>query len=91
MKRNENNPLAWSKSADFLCNYSWEGKTKEQIIKEMALPDYEQKYLEDGMKELASQGKFTGMDLDGYFVLRMAMDEEDVDPIDDDDILFFRS
>lgn len=24
------------------------------------------------------------MDLDAYFVLRMAMDEEDVDPIDDD-------
>lgn len=46
----------------------------------MELSDYEQKYLEDAMRELAPQGKFTGMDLDEYFVLRMAMDEEDVGP-----------
>ena len=88
MKRNENNPLAWSKSSDFLCNYCWEGKTKEQIVKEMVLPDYEQEYLDDAMKELAPQGRFSGMDLDEYFTLRMAMEEEDVGPINDDDILY---
>ncbi|WP_255300725.1 hypothetical protein [Bacillus cereus] len=37
------------KSAEFLLNYSWEGKTKGQIILEMELPDYEQGYLEDAM------------------------------------------
>lgn len=89
MSRNEGNPLAYSKSAKFLLSYSWEGKSKEQIIEEMTLPDYEQDYLEDAMKELAKQGKFTGMDLDEYFVLRMAMDEEDVGPLDDADIIYF--
>lgn len=87
MKHNENHPLAWSKSADFLGNYSWEGKTKEQIIKEMALPDYEQKYVEDGMKELASQAKFTEFDLDHYILMRLDMEEEE-DDFDEDDVLY---
>lgn len=88
MRNEKKNPLAWSKSAEFLCDYSWEGKAKKQIIDEMKLPEYEQKYLEDAMQELAPQGKFTGMDLDEYFVLRMAMDEEDVGPLDDEDIVY---
>ena len=82
------NSLIHSKSGEFLCSYSWKGKSKEQIIDEMELPDYEQKYLEDAMRELAPQGKFIGMDLDEYFVLRMAMDEEDVGPLDDEDIVY---
>jgi hypothetical protein len=88
MKFEKKNSLTHSKSAEFLCSYSWKGKSKEQIIDEMKLPDYERKYLEDAMHELAPQGKFTGMDLDEYFVLRMAMDEEDVDPLDDEDIVY---
>lgn len=88
MRNEKKNPLAWSKSAEFLCAYSWEGKAHKQIIDEMKLPEYEQKYLEDAMQELAPQGKFTGMDLDEYFVLRMAMDEEDIGPLDDEDTLY---
>lgn len=76
------------KSAEFLLNYSWEGKTKEQITLEMELPDYEQEYLEDAMNELGPKGKYSGMDLDSYFVLRMAMDEDDVGPLNDDDIIY---
>lgn len=88
MKHEKQNPLSWSKSAEFLCSYSWEGKDKERIIAEMELPNYEQKYLEDAMQELSPQRKFIGMDLDEYFVLRMAMDEEDVGPLDDEDIVY---
>lgn len=85
MKPNEKNSVAWSKSADFLCNYSWEGKTKEQIIEEMVLPEYEIEYLDDAVKELAPQGKFTGMDLDHYILMRLDMEEE---PFDEDDVLY---
>lgn len=87
---NNDNHVAYTKSANFLLNYSWKGKTKEQIIEEMKLLSYEQAYLDDAMKELAPQGKYAGMDLDEYFVLRMAMNEEDVEPFDDDDIIFER-
>jgi len=53
MRNEKKNPLAWLTSAGFLCVYSWEGKAEKQIIDEMKLPDYEQKYLEDVMQELA--------------------------------------
>ena len=82
----ENNRSSYTKSAEFLCAYSWEGKTKEQIIKEMALPDYEQVYLEDAMRELAPQKKFTGWDLDRYILQRLDMEEDD--DFDPDDVIF---
>ncbi|MEV2910491.1 hypothetical protein ABNF65_18200 [Paenibacillus larvae] len=88
MTRNDGNPKAYTKSAEFLVSYNWKGKCKDQIIQEMALPDYEQEYLDDAMKELAPKEKFTGMDLDEYFVLRMAMDEDDIGDIDDDDTIY---
>jgi hypothetical protein len=40
------------------------------------------------MKELAPKGKYTGMDMDAYIVMRLAMDEDDVGPLDDDDIIY---
>lgn len=86
MKRNENDPLAYTKSPEFLLSYSWKGKSKEQIVKEMALPDYEERYLDDAMRELALQEKFSGMDLDEYFTLRIAMDEED--DFNEDDVVY---
>lgn len=88
MTRNDGNPKAYTKSAEFLVAYNWKGKSKDQIIQEMALPDYEQEYLDDAIKELTPKEKFTGMDLDEYFVLRMAMDEEDIGEIDDDDTIY---
>ncbi|WP_257208215.1 hypothetical protein [Bacillus thuringiensis] len=42
----ENNKIENKKSIDFLSNYSWRGKDREQIIKEMELEDYEQQYLD---------------------------------------------
>ncbi|WP_242230084.1 hypothetical protein [Bacillus cereus group sp. BfR-BA-01329] len=88
MKSNENSPFEHKKSASFLLAYSWEGKSKEQIIEEMELNEIEQKYVEDAMKELAPKGKYTGMDMDAYIVMRLAMDEDDVGPLDDDDIIY---
>lgn len=63
--------MTYTKSADFLLNYSWEGKSKEQIIQEMDLPDYEQEYVDAAMQELAPQGKFTGMDLDCFILYQL--------------------
>jgi hypothetical protein len=54
----------------------------------MELNEVEQKYVEDAMKELAPKGKYTGMDMDAYIVMRLAMDEDDVGPLDDDDIIY---
>ncbi|WP_277675312.1 hypothetical protein [Bacillus cereus] len=40
------------------------------------------------MNELGPKEKYSVMDLDSYFVLRMAMDEDDVGPLNDDDIIY---
>lgn len=88
MENPKNDPSANSKTAEFLLSYSWKGKSKEQIIQEMFLPDYEQIYVEAGMKELSLQGKFTGMDLDRFIVHQLDMEDEDIGPIHDPDIVY---
>ncbi|MCX2829150.1 hypothetical protein ORL93_26125 [Bacillus sp. DHT2] len=50
------------------------------------MPDYELEYLDDAMRELAPQGKFTGMDLDRYISMRLNMQEEET--FDEDDVLY---
>ncbi|MEB9694870.1 MULTISPECIES: hypothetical protein [Bacillus cereus group] len=77
------------KSIDFLSDYSWKGKDREQIIKEMELEDYEQKYLNQAMKELAAEGKYTGYDLDRRILLLIDM-HEDEDDFDEDDVVYIR-
>ena len=88
MENPKNDPSDNSKTAEFLLNYRWEGKSKEQIIQEMFLPDYEQVYVERGMKKLSPQGKFTGMDLDQYIVRQLDMEDEDIGPVHDPDIIY---
>lgn len=83
--------LAYTKSSQFLLNYSWKGKSKEQIIQEMALPDYEQVYLNEAMEELAQQNKFTGMDLDQYILCRLDQEDEDIGPLHDEDIIYLNT
>ncbi|MCM3202693.1 hypothetical protein [Bacillus cereus] len=77
------------KSIDFLSDYSWKGKDREQIIKEMELEDYEQKYLNQAMKELAAEEKYTGYDLDRRILLLIDM-HEDEDDFDEDDVVYIR-
>ena len=88
MENPKNDPSANSKTAEFLLNYCWEGKSKEQIIQEMFLPDYEQEYVEAAMKELSPKGKFTGMDLDSFIVQQLDMEDEDIGPVHDPDIVY---
>ncbi|WP_242309688.1 hypothetical protein [Bacillus thuringiensis] len=85
----ENNKIENKKSIDFLLNYSWRGKDREQIIKEMELEDYEQKYLDQAIKELAAEGKYTGYDLDRRILLLIDM-HEDEDDFDEDDVVYIR-
>ncbi|MBE3569054.1 MAG: hypothetical protein IMW92_02725 [Bacillales bacterium] len=77
---------AYKKSSHFLFSYSWKGKTKEQIIIEMGLLDYEQVYLDDAMKELARRNQFSGYDLDRYILQRLDMEEED--DFDPNDVIY---
>lgn len=42
----------YAQSEDFLFNYSWEGKSKKQIIKDMALSKSEQSVLDAAIHEL---------------------------------------
>ncbi|RFA33847.1 hypothetical protein CAI16_13410 [Virgibacillus dokdonensis] len=68
---------AYTKTSDFLLNYSWKGKTKEQIIHEMALPKYEQKYLDESMKELEKKDMYRGMELDRLILRKLDEDTDD--------------
>lgn len=52
------------KTSEFLVNYSWEGKTKEEIIHDMAMPDYEVRHLEQAMELLSLEGNYQAIDLD---------------------------
>ena len=88
MENPKNDPSDNSKTAEFLLNYCWEGKSKEQIIQEMFLPDYEQEYVEAAMKELSPKGKFTGMDLDSFIVQQLDMEDEDIGSVHDPDIVY---
>lgn len=79
----------YSKSAEFLFNYSWKGKTKEQIIEKMKLVDYESNYLEQAMNELEKERAFTGFDLTRRIYLLMDLNEKD-DGFDENDVEYIR-
>ncbi|MDA2067943.1 hypothetical protein [Bacillus cereus] len=78
-----------NKSIDFLLNYSWKGKDREQIIEEMELEDYEQKYLDQAMKELAIEGEYSGYHLDRRILLLIDI-HEDEDDFDEDDVVYIK-
>lgn len=52
-----NNQIENKISSAFLSSYSWKGKERKQIIEEMELEDYEQKYVDQVMKELIQEEK----------------------------------
>lgn len=73
---NEDAYMDYTKSADFLCEYTWKGKTKEQIIHEMALPDYEQELLDEAMGYCGVEEKFLGIDLDRQILFLLDLGED---------------
>lgn len=52
------------KTSEFLVNYNWEGKTKEEIIYDMAMPEYEIRHLDQAMELLECEGNYQAIDLD---------------------------
>lgn len=44
-------------SNSFLSSYSWKGKERKQIIEEIELEDYVQKYVDQAMKGLIQEEK----------------------------------
>ncbi|MDA2067862.1 hypothetical protein ACFVXR_27830 [Bacillus thuringiensis] len=81
----ENNKIENKKSSAFLSNYLWKGKDRKQIIEEMELEDYEQKYLDQAMKELIQEEKYNGFELDKRIMLLFEMNEEEDDGFDEND------
>ncbi|MFF2241663.1 hypothetical protein ACFVUU_26480 [Bacillus thuringiensis] len=81
----ENNKIENKKSSAFLSNYLWKGKDRKQIIEEMELEDYEQKYLDQAMKELIPEEKYNGFELDKRIMLLFEMNEEEDDGFDEND------
>lgn len=79
--------MSYTKTSDFLLNYSWKGKSKETIINEMALPDFEQVYLDEAIKYLTNQNDFSGISLD-RFILKRLDEEEEADEFNPNDIIF---
>lgn len=74
---------AYTKTGEFLLHYSWKGKSKEQIIHEMALPDYEQKHFNEAIKYCSVKEEYSGIELDGYIVHLMNVNTPPVD-LDED-------
>lgn len=60
----EDDYRAYTKTSGFLLHYNWKGKTKEQIIYDMALPEYEVKHLDRALKLMEAQGNYQAIDLD---------------------------
>lgn len=80
--------VSFSKSADFLLSYNWKNKDKEQIIKDMALPDYEKKYLDEAMRVNAEKNDYSGMGLDRYILRKL--DEEEDDDFNEEEVIFIK-
>jgi len=78
--------MAYTKTSEFLQQYSWKGKTKETIIQEMALPDFEQDFLDEALEVLSEQHKFSGMELD-QFILQRLDESEATDDITLEEIM----
>lgn len=66
---NEEEYRAYTKSGEFLTNYVWKGKSKEEIIFDMALLDPEQELLEEAMGYCGAKGEYLGIDLDRHILL----------------------
>lgn len=62
--KTEDDYKAYAKTSEFLVNYSWEGKTREEIIFDMAMPDYEVRHLDEAMKMMEQEGNYKAIDLD---------------------------
>lgn len=75
------------KSAEFLLNYSWKGKTKEQIISDMRLDTDEQRYLDEAMKYNENKEDYSGMALDRY-ILQKLDEEDEEDDFDQNNTIF---
>lgn len=67
--KSEDEYRKYTKTSDFLEEYSWKGKAREQIIQEMALPDYEQELLEEAMGYCGAKGEYSGIELDRHILL----------------------
>ncbi|MBO3796470.1 hypothetical protein ACTOS9_21785 (plasmid) [Bacillus subtilis] len=76
----------YTKTSEFLLNYSWEGKSEKEVIHEMALPLEEQVYLSEAMEQLKKENDFSGMSLDRYILKKL--DESEQDSFDMDDVIF---
>lgn len=83
----EDEYMTYTKTSEFLLAYSWEGKDKETIIREMALPDFEQEYLDKALEHLSKEKDYTGMALDRLIYLLMDLDEPE-DDFDPDNVVF---
>ncbi|WP_099303266.1 hypothetical protein [Bacillus sp. Marseille-P3800] len=68
--------------------YNWKNKNKEQIIREMALPDYDQKYLDEAIRFNAEKNDYSGMSLDRYILRKL--DEEEEDDFNEDEAIFIK-
>ena len=55
----------------------------------MALPDFEQEYLDEAMEFLNKGEDFSGMTLDRYILRRLDEDEE-TDDFDEDEVVFLK-
>ncbi|WP_176545977.1 hypothetical protein [Bacillus thuringiensis] len=86
MTAQKENEVCYIKSVEFLCNYCWKGKTREQIIQEMELVDYEIEYLDQAMEELKKENLYNGWDLDRRILFLIDMEEED--DFDENDVLY---
>lgn len=53
----------YTRSLDFLLNYSLEGKTAEQIHEEMRIDEDWLHYVEKGLEVLKKEGKMKGIDM----------------------------
>ncbi|WP_193217122.1 MULTISPECIES: hypothetical protein [Bacillus cereus group] len=86
MTTQKENEVCYIKSVEFLYNYCWKGKTREQIIQEMELVDYEIEYLDQAMEELKKENLYNGWDLDRRILFLIDMEEED--DFDENDVLY---
>lgn len=83
----ESEYLDYTKSMEFLFGYSWENKSKSEIIYDMALEDYEIEYLERAMEDLKKKNDFSGMALDRYILKLIDMNEKE-DDFNEEDVIF---
>ncbi|RFA33849.1 hypothetical protein CAI16_13420 [Virgibacillus dokdonensis] len=87
--QNEDEYRKYTKSGDFLCQYVWKGKSRDQIIYDMALPNYEQAHLDEAMKNCDILNEHLGVELDRMilYLIDKNAPEDDFDP---DEVLYIK-